>query len=67
MAIDGKPSSDTYKPALIEEWANAASEQSLYVYAKTGEPVVGLVSRNDVFKGEIMTRPEYEKRHQSAS
>lgn len=61
------PSSDTYKPAPVEEWRNTASEQSLYVDPKTGEPALGLINRNDVFEGRVMTRVEYEKRrHQLA-
>lgn len=52
------PSSDTYK---------ATPDQSLYVYAKTGTPVEGLISRNDVFYGRIVTREEYENRRTSAS
>jgi len=34
-----------------------------YVDAKTGRPITGMVSRNDVFIGKIMLRTEWEKQH----
>jgi hypothetical protein len=39
-----------------------AASDSLYVYADSGKPVYGAVSRHDVFTGKIMTRAEYEER-----
>jgi len=61
------------KGVIIPEDLTAAEDQiravsaqfqsksdSLYVYANTGLPVEGVVSRHDVFTGKIVTREQYE-------